>query len=75
MNGIAHTIDDKQHIDYHHTRHMTTVSYPIHSYHPYERLGSEMKQAIFSLCEYNVDYASHSSHDRLVTYRSTGYGQ
>ena len=69
MNGIAHTIPDKERIDYHRTTAMLTVSYPLHATHPYERVGKEMIQAIYSLTEYGIDYGSTPDEDRVVTYR------
>lgn len=63
MNGIAHTIRD--HINLMVDAHITIVSFPLNSYHPYERLGKIVRKEIYSLCEYDVKVSSHMLQDRI----------
>ncbi len=66
MKGIAHTITN--HINLSVSPHITMVSFPLHSYHPYERLGKIVRDEIYSLCEYSVTYKKDRDDDRLYAY-------
>ena len=42
------------------------VSYPLHSYNPYERIGKWVVQEVYVKCKYLIDYGSTASQDRLT---------
>ena len=68
MTGTHIQIQDNEYINLMVSPCVTMISFPLHSYNPYERMGKHMRDDIYAQCEYSIICKSQRDKDRMYVF-------